>query len=133
MRVDNPKARQFYIEECLKSGWSVRQLERQIHSFFYERLLASHGDKSVHNEIYILEPKKEIKPTDILKSNYVLEFLDLDNSKKYHERISSRQLLITYSNFYSNWAADSHLSLARNELRLRMIIFILIWFFTIIS
>ena len=41
MRVENEKTRSFYAEECVKSGWSVRQLERQIGTFYYERLLAS--------------------------------------------------------------------------------------------
>lgn len=41
MRVENKNARQFYIEEAIKSNWSTRQLERQINSFFYERLLSS--------------------------------------------------------------------------------------------
>lgn len=86
MRVENPQARAFYVEECAKCGWSVRQLERQIHSLFYERLLSSHYDESVRNEIYTLEPKKEVKPTDILKSTYILEFLGLEDSNKYHEK-----------------------------------------------
>lgn len=34
MRVENENARQFYIEEAIKSNWSIRQLERQINSFF---------------------------------------------------------------------------------------------------
>lgn len=86
MRVENPKARAFYVEECAKCGWSVRQLERQIYSLFYERLLSSNYDESVRNEIYTLEPKKEVKPTDILKSTYVLEFLGLEDNAKYHEK-----------------------------------------------
>ena len=86
MRVENPKARAFYVEECAKCGWSVRQLERQIHSLFYERLLSSHYDESVRNEIYTLEPKKEVKLTDILKSTYILEFLGLEDNAKYHEK-----------------------------------------------
>ncbi len=86
MKVENPKARAFYVEECAKCGWSVRQLERQIHSLFYERLLSSHYDESVRNEIYTLEPKKEVKPTNILKSTYILEFLGLEDSNKYHEK-----------------------------------------------
>ena len=40
MRVDEPKRREFYLTECAESGWTSRQLERQINSFFYERLLA---------------------------------------------------------------------------------------------
>jgi predicted nuclease of restriction endonuclease-like (RecB) superfamily len=47
MRVENEKARQFYIDECAKSAWSTRQLERQINSFFYERLLSSQNKAAV--------------------------------------------------------------------------------------
>ena len=35
------KAREFYMQEAVKSQWSTRQLERQINSFLYERLLSS--------------------------------------------------------------------------------------------
>ena len=41
MRVENENARQFYLDEAVKSQWSTRQLERQINTFFYERLLSS--------------------------------------------------------------------------------------------
>ena len=42
--VENAKKRQFYREECAKSGWGVRDLQRQISTQFYERLLANHVD-----------------------------------------------------------------------------------------
>ena len=41
MKIENESRRDFYKRECVESGWSVRQLERQINSFFYERLLAT--------------------------------------------------------------------------------------------
>ena len=41
MRVTNDNARTFYENEAVQSGWSTRALERQIHTFYYERLLAS--------------------------------------------------------------------------------------------
>lgn len=47
MRVENKNAREFYIEEAIKSNWSTRQLERQINSFFYERLLSSQNKEKV--------------------------------------------------------------------------------------
>jgi predicted nuclease of restriction endonuclease-like (RecB) superfamily len=47
MRVENPNARQFYQEECIKSNWSTRALERQIHVFYYERLLASRDSEAL--------------------------------------------------------------------------------------
>ena len=40
MRVENDNAREFYMQEAVKSQWSTRQLERQINSFFYERFNA---------------------------------------------------------------------------------------------
>ena len=47
MKVENEKARQFYIEEAVKSNWSTRQLERQINTFSYERLLSINGNYDV--------------------------------------------------------------------------------------
>jgi len=52
MRIDDESRRAFYLKKCADSNWSVRQLERQINSFYYERLLATQsGDRdSVRNE-----------------------------------------------------------------------------------
>lgn len=58
MRVENEKARNFYLEEAVKAQWSTRQLERQINTLFYERLLSSHDKQSVAAEIQTLEPAK---------------------------------------------------------------------------
>jgi predicted nuclease of restriction endonuclease-like (RecB) superfamily len=99
MSVENPRAREFYVDECAKCGWSTRQLERQIHSFFYERLLASKGDESVRNEINVLEPKQETKPTEILKSTYILEFLGLEDSNKYHEKELEQAIIDNLQHF----------------------------------
>ena len=41
LKVDNPKAREFYEAEALRNGWTSRQLHRQITTLFYERTLAS--------------------------------------------------------------------------------------------
>lgn len=58
MRVENEKARNFYLEEAVKAQWSTRQLELQINTLFYERLLSSHDKQSVAAEIQTLEPSK---------------------------------------------------------------------------
>ncbi len=47
IRVKNDDERNFYMNECVKSNWSTRQLERQINSFFYQRLLSSREKESV--------------------------------------------------------------------------------------
>jgi predicted nuclease of restriction endonuclease-like (RecB) superfamily len=85
MKVEDPKRREFYLAECRDANWSVRQLERQINSFFYERLLATRkgGREDVRGEIQTLEPKTD--PDYILKDPYILEFLDLKENKDYHE------------------------------------------------
>nr|WP_114296567.1 PDDEXK nuclease domain-containing protein [Anaerobacterium chartisolvens] len=85
MKLEDDSRREFYGRECVESAWSVRQLERQINSFFYERLLATQksGIKSVKNEIHSLEPKSS--PDYILKDPYILEFLDLKENRDYHE------------------------------------------------
>ena len=54
MRVENENAREFYMQEAVKSQWSTRQLERQINSFFYERLLSSKNKEQVAEEIQTL-------------------------------------------------------------------------------
>lgn len=83
MRVESNQARQFYFEECLKSAWSTRQLERQINSFFYERLLSSQQKKEVAAEIHKLQPKN--RPEDIIRDPYVLEFLGLEPNAAFYE------------------------------------------------
>ena len=75
MRVENENARNFYIEECIKSNWSTRQLERQITTLFYERLLSSKKDKEkVSKEIYKLEPQIK-KAEDIIKDSWKRIFI----------------------------------------------------------
>ncbi len=83
MKVENENARQFYLDECAKSGWSTRQLERQINSFFYERLLSSRNKEDVTAEITRLEPPK--MPEDIIRDPYVLEFLGLIQADRFYE------------------------------------------------
>lgn len=85
MKLKDESRRDFYGRECAESAWSVRQLERQINSFFYERLLATQksGIESVKNEIQSTEPKSS--PDYVLKDPYILEFLDLKENRDYHE------------------------------------------------
>lgn len=93
MRVENDTARQFYLEEAIKSQWSTRQLERQINSFFYERLLSSKNKDAVSKEIFDLEHTK--MPEDIIRDPYVLEFLGLSPNDDFYES-DLEQALITH-------------------------------------
>lgn len=75
MRISDETERSFYVEECAKSAWSVRQLERQIHTMYYQRILASQDKSSVAAEIQVSEPKPEYEK--IIKDPYVMEFLQI--------------------------------------------------------
>lgn len=75
MRIPDETERAFYAEECAKSAWSVRQLERQIHTMYYQRLLSSQDKQAVAVEIQTTEPKPEYEK--IVKDPYVMEFLQL--------------------------------------------------------
>ena len=75
MRISDETIRAFYMEECIKSAWSARQLERQINTMYYERILASRDKDAVAGEIQRLEPKPEYEK--IVKDPYVMEFLQI--------------------------------------------------------
>ncbi len=83
MRVSDEKARMFYLEESAKAGWSSRQLERQIHTMYYQRILASQDKASVAAEIEKTVPKPEYEK--IIKDPYVLEFLNLPANEHFYE------------------------------------------------
>lgn len=83
-RIKNEAARTFYEEKCAKSGWGVRQLERQINSFFYERLLSSREKEGVSKEIFTKEPSA--KPEDFIKDPYVLEFIGVKQDASVYEK-----------------------------------------------
>lgn len=97
MRVGNEKARNFYLEECEKANWSTRQLERQIDSFFYERLLSSRDREALGREIHSLEPAK--KPEDVIHDPYVLEFLGMKQSADFYEKDLESALIGELQNF----------------------------------
>lgn len=97
MRVENEQARNFYLEECEKSNWSTRQLERQINSLFYERLLSSRNKEAVSSEILALEPGK--KPEDVIRDPYVLEFLGLKQNADFYEKDLESALIGELQNF----------------------------------
>ena len=82
-KIDDENIRRFYVDECVEGNWSVRQLERQINSFYYQRILASQNKQSVRNEIKQLE--KGIQAEDIIKDPFVLEFMRLSDHRDFTE------------------------------------------------
>lgn len=78
MRVDNPQARDYYIEEAARQQWTSRVLERAIETRSYERLLQA----PVPETPTTTKPD----PRHLLKDPYILEFLDLPEGSSPSER-----------------------------------------------
>ena len=85
MRLDNPQARLWYMEESAKANWSVRALERQIGTFYYERIISSKDKSPVIAEAESNTKELLLTPKDIIKDPYVLEFLDLKQNNAFYE------------------------------------------------
>ena len=93
MRITNDNARAFYENEAVESGWSTRALERQIHTFYYERLLASQNAPELRQEAHNNTENLPASPRDFIKDPYVLEFLDLKPGEKLFEKELEQRLL----------------------------------------
>jgi len=99
IHVENAEARQFYEKEAIQEHWSYRALERQIGTHYYERLRASQKKKAVIAEAK--ENTKELKmtPDDIIKSPYMLEFLNMNPDLKYLEKEVEQGLIDKLQDF----------------------------------
>lgn len=77
MRVENAVARDWYIEECVANNWSVRALDRQISTLYYERLLSSTDMEPVISEAIAKADDLKMDIKDYLRDPYILDFLNL--------------------------------------------------------
>ena len=77
LSVKNTRAREFYETEALRGGWSVRQLDRQINSQFYERTALSKNKAAMLTRGRKARPEDLVLPEEEIKDPFVLEFLDL--------------------------------------------------------
>jgi len=83
LTIDSADERRFYELEAVENAWGIRELKRQINSSLYERLAFSRDKAGVKE----LAQKGQLvaKPSDVLKSPYVLEFLGLQERSEYSE------------------------------------------------
>lgn len=91
IRIENPKSREWYMNEAADCEWSTRALERQINSFYYERILSSKDKEPVIKEAE--EKTAKLKPENILKDPVVLEFLNLKDRASYRESELEQSLI----------------------------------------
>jgi predicted nuclease of restriction endonuclease-like (RecB) superfamily len=77
LAVKNELARAFYEDEALRGGWTIRQLDRQIQSQFYERTALSRNKAAMLRKSVVAKTEDLVAPEEEIKEPYVLEFLDL--------------------------------------------------------
>jgi len=95
MRVSDKTARNYYLTEAAENNWSVRTLERNINTMYYQRLLSSQNKETIEKEA-------ENKPNEIfdfIKNPTVLEFLNLPTSYSYTEAELEKALIDNLQKF----------------------------------
>ncbi|XZE20314.1 PDDEXK nuclease domain-containing protein [Pirellulaceae bacterium SH449] len=85
MRVQDTEARDFYEREAAECGWTKSQLERQIQSSYFQRIIANRGKAGLVANDRERLPGEPSPAESILKTPFVLEFLGLPDSPSLHE------------------------------------------------
>jgi predicted nuclease of restriction endonuclease-like (RecB) superfamily len=104
LSVKDEYARQFYETEALRGGWSVRQLDRQIGSQFYERTALSKNKAAMLRKGTLAKPEDAISPDEAIKDPYVLEFLSLKD--EYSENQLEEALIQRLEEFLLELGSD---------------------------
>jgi predicted nuclease of restriction endonuclease-like (RecB) superfamily len=97
IQIDDCDKREYYEYETLYNGWTGRELERQINSGLYERLLLSNDKQSVLE----VARRKRIpeNPAEIIKDPMILEFLGLKRDSSYYEKDLESALINNLQDF----------------------------------
>lgn len=104
LAVKNPKAREFYEAEALRGGWTVKQLNRQINSQFYERSALSRNKAAMLRKGERPLPEDAVTPEEEIKDPFVLEFLGLKD--EYSESDLEEALIRQLENFLLELGGD---------------------------
>lgn len=100
LSLSDENKRGFYEKESVNSGWSVRELKRQIDSSLYERLLLSSGDANKEKVLSLAQKGIEIsQPADIIRDPYVFEFLGVPENKPMLESDLEKALVAQIEKF----------------------------------
>lgn len=103
-RVKSEEARRFYESEALHSGWSVRQLDRQISSQFYERTLLSKNKSAMLKKGRKAKSEDAVTPEEEIKDPFILEFLGLKD--EYSENDLEETLIVHLEKFLLELGGD---------------------------
>jgi len=102
--VKKEAARRFYEAEAIRGGWSIRQLDRQIGTQFYERTLASRNQTTMLTKGQQPRAEDAVTPDEEVKDPYVLEFLDLKD--EYSESELEAALIQNLESFLMELGGD---------------------------
>lgn len=104
LSVKNHETRAFYEKETLRGGWTVRQLERQINTQFYERTMLSKNKAGMLRKGAKEHPEDIVTPEEEIKDPFVLEFLGLKD--EYSENDLEEALIHQLENFLLELGGD---------------------------
>lgn len=105
LTISDPDKRSFYEKETINSGWSIRELKRQISTSLYERLLLSEGKTNKETVLALAEKGIEMStPLDIIKDPYVFEFLGVPENKPMLESDLEKALVAQIEKFLLEFA-----------------------------
>ena len=104
LSVTNSQARSFYENEALRGGWSVRQLDRQIATQFFERTQLSRNKAALLRRGQAPDPADQVSPEQEIKDPFVLEFLGLKD--EYSENALEEALIQRLEEFLLELGSD---------------------------
>lgn len=93
LKVSDENARMYYLQEAAQNSWSVRTLDRNISTLYYQRLLSSQVKKEVENEMLQKTKNFQEDSFEFIKNPTVLEFLNLPNNLTYTEQELEKALI----------------------------------------
>ena len=99
MRVESDQARAYYLQETAQQHWSVRTLERNINTLYYQRLLASQMKEVVKEEMQLKTAEFQQDPHEFIKNPTVLEFLNIPTHYAYNENELEKSLINNLQQF----------------------------------
>lgn len=128
VRIDDLNKRDFYLAEAGKNAWTVRQLERQINSLLYERLLMSQDKESVL--AIAQDQKKPTQPHQVIKDPMILEFLGLKPQASYYEQdvenaiiTHIQEFLLELGNGFSFVARQKRIVIDSDEFKIDLVFY----------
>jgi predicted nuclease of restriction endonuclease-like (RecB) superfamily len=96
LKADTDTKRRFYEVHAIQSNWGVRDLKRAIESLLYERTGLSNNKEATLKKHIV---QNDVKPEDVFRNTYLLEFLGLEEKPSYSESDLEESIITNLQNF----------------------------------